>query len=1085
MARERDFQRKLIQFFEDELGYEEKNSETAFQGLIIKSDLLRFFNSSRNAAIFDDIVSNEFGGDEQKAIDEISELIIYEHFSKPDHLLVNSATFLQQKTLKFKGRDLWLFYPSPSPGTESRFDENIFSIAEELVYKPQIDYRFNMVSRRPDLVFYVNGIYFSLLELKHIFQGSNTNAGVVKIIANYNDYVRGYYPEIIKKPEHTEDEIRERNRVLSLYEKAVHVVSMDHATLSMMRNIRDYRRLCQEEGAVGSAYLEKDMKRTFFPYPLRHEQDKGTDDHGLVSRYEDVLRDVYGKEAIQNEILFFNYREKVEGDKKRPLISPRPKQKYGCDRTIERVKWLYEHESNPDFIRNEYAARLRRLGVPEAKVSEEVETRMKLVNDTGCYSILKQYAAGFGKTKLMSWEAVELAHMHTPNAKNYLFDKIVLVSDRLDLRDQMGQTLGAMPILEKGAWDIASDTQEFMKALRTDACRIIAVNIQKFLSLERHLSKGDKAMLASMRVAFLIDEIHRSNDGKQNDNMMDLFEGLSTANAAKKNLIIGLTATAKDKTLQRYGEISGYTSGGMVFQPFDCFTMQEAIDAGFVLNPMTAFFPVHQPIIIDSEIVDEDRIGLDYRKPTSDDFYTDKTKIKGVVKKSMEYLRAVTFTRIRKPGEGSIAKAMYVGHSIDAAILAFHLFKNELDNLYGEADNRPGLYIVFSKPTGNDQRSRQSAKELNNGLSEVAAIKQFKADKNAIIIVVDKLQTGFDEPTLHTLILNTERKDVTMVQTLCRVNRTHKYKKECLVLDFSIICQDGLKTRNEVNAEEAFKKYAGMNTSALNLAIEEGTIGKNFKKLQSHYVYDRLFDDFFRGCKNIDDDFKFVDKLNTTDPSSIRDYFDIAKEMFGAIKKLRGIVHLDKKLIRDIESSKLELFLKSIRRILKSGQKDIPSLPFEVLDISGVTIEDVEALMDSESKGPRSGPVKGKKDKDKSGEAKHSLIDAIRKHNEMNEYSEEMILEFADIIANLLQALYESSLSRQMNNNIKDNPYGDHIDLFKSNLESVFRRYKGPNGPIKSKYGKERGKEYTNKLSSMMEVFIGKFYQDYLYLLGV
>ena len=51
------------------------------------------------------------------------------------------------------------------------------------------------------------------------------------------------------------------------------------------------------------------------------------------------------------------------------------------------------------------------------------------------------------------------------------------------------------------------------------------------------------------------------------------------------------------------------------------------------------------------------------------------------------------------------------------------------------------------------------------------------------MIVVDKLQTGFDEPKLHTLFLDKEITGINAIQTISRVNRKAKGKKECHVVD--------------------------------------------------------------------------------------------------------------------------------------------------------------------------------------------------------------------------------------------------------------------------------------------------------------
>ena len=45
-------------------------------------------------------------------------------------------------------------------------------------------------------------------------------------------------------------------------------------------------------------------------------------------------------------------------------------------------------------------------------------------------------------------------------------------------------------------------------------------------------------------------------------------------------------------------------------------------------------------------------------------------------------------------------------------------------------------------------------------------------DNFNILVVVEKYQTGFDEPLLHTMIVDKKLKKVKAVQTISRLNRT-------------------------------------------------------------------------------------------------------------------------------------------------------------------------------------------------------------------------------------------------------------------------------------------------------------------------
>ena len=87
---------------------------------------------------------------------------------------------------------------------------------------------------------------------------------------------------------------------------------------------------------------------------------------------------------------------------------------------------------------------------------------------------------------------------------------------------------------------------------------VVVVNVQEFPSIQR-LAVADPTlskMLADKRVAFVIEEVHRSQNGVLHDATLEIFDQRGTVRpaGAKRNLIIGLTATPRDDILARFGE---------------------------------------------------------------------------------------------------------------------------------------------------------------------------------------------------------------------------------------------------------------------------------------------------------------------------------------------------------------------------------------------------------------------------------------------------------------------------------------------------------------------------------------------------
>ncbi|WP_345297888.1 hypothetical protein [Candidatus Villigracilis affinis] len=104
------------------------------------------------------------------------------------------------------------------------------------------------------------------------------------------------------------------------------------------------------------------------------------------------------------------------------------------------------------------------------------------------------------------------------------------------------------------------------------------------------------------------------------------------------------------------------------------------------------------------------------------------------------------------------------------------MVKDEKYKRYADAP----IYVIFTG--GQDE---QDASNLNEGMSEEKVLQEFAKKKNGLMIVVAKLQTGYDEKRLHTLFLDKEVREISAIQAISRVNRYTKNKHDCKIVDFS------------------------------------------------------------------------------------------------------------------------------------------------------------------------------------------------------------------------------------------------------------------------------------------------------------
>lgn len=797
------------------LGYKTISGNVIGQNLIYKDDFFKMIKSPVNKKAFDYLLKKHFNSEEEllNAVLELAECKM---------LTYQNTAFLLRKGLKIHGKKLILFVPkNNSLGYNKDFELNNFTAANQF----HCDMRFKKInkrfSRKPDIIFFVNGIYYSQLELKYANRSGQTarKEGRKQIIVdNYQSlFVNHISPEMEHYDgEYDNDKEKYKRHFSKLYEKAVHCVTMDMTETYVHRFIKDLRT------DVEKIFCNKNSNLNFEESGFKEFRILPQDPkiQNIVLKAKNSLEQLYSFDNVNNEVLYYNI-----GDGAR-LKAPRPNQKHGVDKVMNHVNDLYLGKN----IKNKDLDDLPPL------LKESIEYQQnKFLNNKDVFSVLLQYSAGFGKSLIISWLALRLKDFYIEDEA--VFNKILIVADRLDLKDQMADTMREMNIEKSMIAEIESAAQ-LKKALSNNGAKIIIVNIQKFKDedgLKKIFNQDVLNDLKKSKYAFLIDEIHRSNAGSQHGNMTDLFSDLydkldtKDINDTNKNLIIGLTATPSDSILARFGEYDSYQGANILWKPFDSFTMNQAIADGFVLDPTEFLLTID----IEPEIGAKDKKLLDEGKkkfaPISDkQFYEHPERSKILAKYIVDISTQKTFNAIRGRG-----KSMVASYSIYSAIQLYNNIKDEVDRyLVENPDNTLNmdkfeLSIVFTSNGSVDQ----TVKTMNNGRNEKQVIKDFKSCKNGIIVVVDKLQTGFDVKELNALFLDKPIRGINAVQTLCRINRIAPNKNECYAFDFS---RDNI---NKSNILSAFETYSDIKYSGLDPINHEKKIIDLYKAIQKDSLY--------------------------------------------------------------------------------------------------------------------------------------------------------------------------------------------------------------------------------------------------------
>jgi len=1050
----------LIPFITDNingLGYREVKANTITNNLIIEEDLREFLSGSElNEASYRKLLK-KYGNDEKKMM---VNLVIF--LSERIKNYRNMALFINDnKSVTFEGLKFYLFYASGSELYEDRlFDQNIFSVVQELPYKYEYAGK-PIFSFRPDISFFVNGIFLGYSELKSNYNNQNANKnGRGKVIKDYKEAVLEY----LKIAGDNDISQSIRKDFLKIFEKSIHITTTDVEETYIIRDLAnnfDEIKAISGEGKNDYESYGLRVQKSYYSYPLLNKN------AGKADKLRDVFTALYSKKMIEKEILYYNFIEreavkkgevKTLKNEKGRLISPRPKQKFGTDKIMRKIDEFLEHENDDNYFINKLKQELS--GVSEDKKNELIEKRLAYQNNKNIYSLLLQYAAGFGKSNIIGWSALQLKDLKRDG--EYVYDKVLLIVDRVQLRDQLDSIMLNMNIDNKMFIE-ASDKKTFIKALSSDM-RIVIVNLQKFNDVKEVLDADVVDKLSKLRVAFLIDEIHRSNSGTQNEEMVSLFDDLQASfdsdekysqNKKKKNLIIGLTATPSDHSLARFGEYNKYAEGEKIWVPFDSYTMREAIEDGFILNPLNGIVPVSAKMFY--ELPDDLTKGVtdkekEYRIVKTK-VYENDDRIDAIAKFVVDRLVQTTYNKIR--GQ---AKAMLATSSIKSAIkykdaIEKYFALAILDEKHKSYKDAP-IFIIYS---GGQDQSRSST--LNNGLSEAKVLQEFALRKNGLMIVVDKLQTGYDEPRLHTLFLDKEISGINAIQTISRVNRTMKYKNECKIIDFSY------KNVNVGNIKKAFEHFSDAVVSDFDPFGELKFLASIFEELRQDELYKKYFQIFVDNRKGKDGDVEKILELQDGFGKFIRSNPERSKKLKQKINQYYHILNLIEFVIEfDRKYVQVE-FLDFWKRF--NNEYNNINKPEEIKD-------DVEVYFDNKIgivEPPEMKPIIKKTKKDGEGgqakKHKYNILDIIEKKNEEEKLIEQLIIDFEKKIDMFFKFIPTLENGRNLIAKIKA-PTQFSEDEVLADFEKIYHKFKRT-------HRKELGEFFIQETRDILD----KLYEDF------
>ena len=380
------------------------------------------------------------------------------------------------------------------------------------------------------------------------------------------------------------------------------------------------------------------------------------------------------------------------------------------------------------------------------------------------------HTQGSGKT----FTLLTAARLILERVDRFRTPTVVVVVDRTELEGQLKgwveRLLGEMQQQDIAVWRAGSKA-ELRDLFQTDKRGLILSMIHKFEGIEKDANARDN-------VYVFIDEAHRSV-------AKDL--GTYLMAALPNATIIGFTGTPIDKTSQGEGTFRIFGADDELGY-LDKYTIAESIEDETTL-------PIRHTMAPSEMTVPAERLDKEFFALAEFEGVTDVDELNKVLDRAVglrtfltaddriEKVAAFVAEHFRENVDRLGYKAFLVGVNREACAK----YKRALDRLLPPEWTAP----VYTENV-NDVVERPLVAELQLSPEHEADVRlMFKrADENPkILIVTDKLLTGYDAPLLYCMYLDKPMRDHVLLQAIARVNRpyvdaTGTRKRIGLVVDF-------------------------------------------------------------------------------------------------------------------------------------------------------------------------------------------------------------------------------------------------------------------------------------------------------------